>query len=183
MGLDVEFGRNGRGAAAPLIMGSIYGHRAFFLKPMSNRLVSPVLTVHVWDSGVQDSACIAHQWNWPYLSSKPRDEDHSMLDCSCGFYAYYRRQRNRFAKRDTYRFFVPVIGIIEGTGETVVGTKGFRSKKARLVAVAPKKFGMFRPGVIRSLQEAVPGVPVYRSKRAMYRAFPLSRAKEFMEAR
>jgi hypothetical protein len=54
-------------------------------------------------------------------------------DCSCGFYAYFSEEVNEYV----HPGMAQVVGIIEGTGETVVGTKGFRSSKARIVALSP----------------------------------------------
>jgi hypothetical protein len=100
--------------------------------------------------------------------------------CSCGFYAYFRGERNIFHGRET-----PVIGVFEGFGETLIGEKGFRSRKGRIVALAP--YSSFykrltrkeKRALRRDLQEAYPDIPVFRSADAMYRKFPLSKAKDF----
>lgn len=55
---------------------------------------------------------------------------HQFLGCSCGFYAYYNGY-NEYLDSNA------IVGIIEGYGETVIGTRGFRSQKARIVALAP----------------------------------------------
>jgi hypothetical protein len=48
-------------------------------------------------------------------------------NCDCGFWAY---DEAGFASHGS------VVGVIEGYGKTTVGTKGFRSEKARIVALS-----------------------------------------------
>lgn len=55
--------------------------------------------------------------------------EHRPETCTCGFYAYIEGN-NEYAARHR------VAGIIEGYGETWIGTRGFRTQKARIVAVA-----------------------------------------------
>lgn len=50
-------------------------------------------------------------------------------DCGCGFWAYHDGV-TQFGDGSG------VVGIVEGYGKTTVGTKGFRSQKARIVALA-----------------------------------------------
>lgn len=50
------------------------------------------------------------------------------LDCTCGYYAYFDGANDYGSSRR-------VTAIIEGFGVTTVGTRGFRSAKARLVAL------------------------------------------------
>jgi hypothetical protein len=57
-------------------------------------------------------------------------KSHEFSTCTCGFYAFLNGH-NRYADTN------PVVGIIEGYGETVIGTRGFRSKKAKILALAP----------------------------------------------
>ncbi len=63
--------------------------------------------------------------------NKAADEEkakHSMPACGCGFYAYYDGSND-------YEGSGHVSGIIEGWGETLIGTRGFRVSKARIVAL------------------------------------------------
>lgn len=56
-------------------------------------------------------------------------------DCACGFYAYYDQQTGRTSGYGNIR------GVIEAAGKCVVGPKGFRAARARIVAVVqPKDF-------------------------------------------
>lgn len=49
-------------------------------------------------------------------------------DCACGFYAYYEGS-NDYARPEH------VSGVVEGYGRTVVGSRGFRTQKARILAL------------------------------------------------
>lgn len=55
-----------------------------------------------------------------------KNEAHDFATCACGFYAYLNGT-NDYADRH-------VIGVVQGYGETFLGTRGFRSSKAKIVA-------------------------------------------------
>lgn len=59
----------------------------------------------------------------------PEPENHDLEKCSCGFYAYYSSSPNQYINGSR------VTGIIEGYGNTLIGTLGFRSEKAKIVAL------------------------------------------------
>jgi len=56
------------------------------------------------------------------------EPEHQMKGCGCGFYAYYDGSND-------YGVQAPVVGIVEGYGEVIVGTRGFRAQKAKIVAL------------------------------------------------
>jgi hypothetical protein len=56
---------------------------------------------------------------------------HTMANCLHGFYAYYDGS-NDFRTGPTY-----CPAVIEGYGEVLIGTRGFRAMKARIVALQP----------------------------------------------
>lgn len=56
----------------------------------------------------------------------------SGLECTCGFYAYHQGSVGTGTHRG-YPGHGQLMGIIEGYGTVVVGTKGFRAEKARIV--------------------------------------------------
>lgn len=51
-------------------------------------------------------------------------------DCGCGFWAYWKFDPHEFHLGEK-----PVVGIVEGYGRTIRGTRGFRCQKARIVAL------------------------------------------------
>lgn len=93
------------------------------------------------------------------------DHDLLSLDCTCGFYAYFdgvhaenyrdrrahnvgvdrlredatdrpRDERERLLDERDLTGTCDVVGVIEGYGRIVVGDKGFRAEKARILAIA-----------------------------------------------
>lgn len=60
------------------------------------------------------------------------DPAHDMSQCGHGFYAYYDGSND-------YAADGRISAVIEGYGETVIGTRGFRSSKARIVALCSPK--------------------------------------------
>jgi len=55
-------------------------------------------------------------------------DGHSLTDCSHGFYAYYDGSND-------YRSDSRISAVVEGYGDTLIGTRGFRAEKARIVAL------------------------------------------------
>ncbi|QJU52962.1 hypothetical protein SCB71_06485 [Herbiconiux sp. KACC 21604] len=58
----------------------------------------------------------------------PTPKSHDMSKCTCGFYAYYDGSND-------YATDARVSAVVEGYGQTVIGTRGFRAGKARIVAL------------------------------------------------
>lgn len=70
--------------------------------------------------------------NWSQLWEQMGGGDGHVYDsCSCGFYAYSSNQSNEYYQDGR------VLAIVEGYGETMIGTLGFRSRKAKILALAP----------------------------------------------
>jgi hypothetical protein len=66
------------------------------------------------------------------LSYEPPDEpahEAAAPDCTCGFYAFWRPEPLPVFEQ------YPVVGVIEGYGRTVIGTRGFRCQKARILGL------------------------------------------------
>lgn len=100
-----------------LSLGSITGVRAFKTDWLG-RLTGISQTDSVFTPEVNKAQC--------YLCSTK-----DMASCVCGFYAYFRDQDNSFMGGEN------IGGVIEGTGRTVLGPKGFRTENAKLVALFP----------------------------------------------
>ncbi|GAA4774361.1 hypothetical protein [Microbacterium gilvum] len=92
-----------------------------------------------------------------------RQDAHTMADCKHGFYAYYDGS-------DDYSETGMVSAVVEGYGETVIGTRGFRCMKARIVALT------FRDDVpahlVAKVKRNYPDVPVLDSFDRMVAEFP-----------
>lgn len=87
----------------------------------------------------------------------------TLANCPHGFYGYYD------GSNDYYRHGY-VMGVVEGYGETVIGTRGFRCMKARIVALRLPKHvdARLRALVTRNYE----GIPVFDTFKAMIAAYP-----------
>ena len=75
-----------------------------------------------WQPGENVAAC---------KTSYPHDPALVPLEpCGCGFWGYWRLQRHELGG-----CALPVCGVIEGYGAVLLGTKGFRAARARIVAL------------------------------------------------
>lgn len=92
-------------------------------------------------------------------------------EMECGFYAY-------FDGKDTYGHGSAdpnISGVIEGYGEVLIGTKGFRAKKARILALAVPAFdGIWKLDefVVAKIRANYPNIPLFESELAMRAEFP-----------
>jgi hypothetical protein len=99
-----------------LSLGSVVGVRAFDTDWLGR--LTGVSNAAVFKPEQNTAACF-------------RCQTRRLATCECGFYAYFSGQDNQ------YMYAHAIGGIIEGTGRTVVGTKGFRTEKATLLALFP----------------------------------------------
>jgi hypothetical protein len=77
-----------------------------------------------WEPGENTAACRAG------TASNHPDADIPVESCGCGFWAYWKPQPH-----DLSRSALPVFGVVEGYGAVLLGTKGFRAARARIVAL------------------------------------------------
>jgi hypothetical protein len=94
-------------------------------------------------------------------------KDHPLTTCEHGFYAYYDGS-------DDYHGDGLVSGVVEGYGEAVIGTRGFRCMKAKIVAltVSPDLAKPVASLVHRNYKD----VPQFVNFAAMVKAFPTDSA-------
>lgn len=122
----------------------VKGARAFDVDPLGR--LRGVTYDQVWTPGQNESTCrtdglavsframsmtlYGHTGGYVPFSAEPlpRPDPHSLVDCKCGFYGYYDGS-NDYHKPER------VSGVVEGYGEVVIGTRGFRATKARIVAL------------------------------------------------
>lgn len=85
---------------------------------------------YVWQPGVNVARC---QSAWTYATSCPSPKQQNACwrvpnrTCGCGFWAYWHQISGGWGL---------LAGVIEGFGRTVLGEKGFRCEKARLLGLA-----------------------------------------------
>lgn len=165
-------------------LGSIIGHRAWRVNP--DGVLYGVNHGQDWLPGENVAECKAHPppdvvprkgEDETYESYNDRAQawksSHEMIACDHGFYAYTDSDHDR----DYYYTHEPVlVGVVEGYGETLIGTKGFRCMKARILAVSVAPFkGVWtlEPFVIERLRRNYPGVAFFESRLAMLSEFPV----------
>lgn len=91
-------------------------------------------------------------------------------DCKCGFYAYTDVEHSEI---DSYREDSDfVLGVIKGTGRTLIGTRGFRCEKAEVVALRDpirggKKTSLWRRNLRKKIENVYPDVPLLDSRSAL----------------
>jgi hypothetical protein len=100
-------------------------------------------------------------------------------NCGCGFWAYWSPALS--TKAQCYSE-VSLQGVIEGYGDVIYGTQGFRAEKCRIVALSPKlavlspykkaspgqsAMRLRRKAFWEVLPEVFPGVRLYRTEQEM----------------
>jgi hypothetical protein len=126
----------------------------------------------VWQPGENVAACGGGQGTPPCGSDLVPGPG-----CGCGFWAYWAL---RYAWRCDYYWRGEVIGVIQGYGRTMIGTRGCRCGKARILGlhVRPARPDRqpqgLRPQEVAELLGSYYGVPCYRSLAEMLAAHPLT---------
>lgn len=162
-------------------IGSVFGHRIFGVNIKGE--LEPVSQSGPWFPGENVAVCKKHP-SKNQVEPKRDDEeysdynkriaewrnDHDFEDCEHGFYAYFDGHDNGYTYNKMH-----VSGVIEAYGEVLVGTKGFRATKAKVVAlsIAPVD-GLWRleEFVVDRLRANYPKVPIFASELAMRAEFP-----------
>lgn len=112
-------------AASEFTMGTAVGVRSWNVDRLG-RLKSPSYET-IWTPGEMTAQCKANPFDF-MATGRPQSKEHQQASCTCGFYAYYEGF-NEYAQAER------ITGVIEGYGETQIGTRGFKSAKARIVAL------------------------------------------------
>lgn len=92
-----------------------------------------------------------------------REDPHAMRDCKHGFYAYYDGSND-------YRDEARINAVIEGYGEAVIGSRGFRCMKARIVALHIPE--TVKPHLAQMVARNYPEIPIIDSFDRMVSEFP-----------
>ncbi len=105
----------------------------------------------VWRPGENEATC-----------KREYGECEGIDRCPHGFYGYYDGS-------DDYHRDGMVSAVIEGYGEAVIGTRGFRSMKARIVALHIPD--TVKPGEARLVRRNYPDIPVFDTFERMVHEF------------
>jgi hypothetical protein len=161
-------------AGLDLCAGVVRGARSFAVDDDGN--LTGIVYKQIWSQGENLAICRKGETFIPLIFiaadgtavrlTAPPDTRYqvfpdSMATCPHGFYAYYDGSHD-FRTGDKY-----VAGVIEGYGETVIGTRGFRCMKARIVAL--------QPADARGLEAVVnnyPDIPLFDTFAGMLAEFP-----------
>lgn len=94
---------------------------------------------------------------------------HDLATCQCGFYAYYEGSNDYAVNKGT------VSAVVEGYGKTVIGSRGFRCEKAKIIALhLPSGTKAKVPAhLLERVRSNYPNVPVFAKRKAMLAEFPL----------
>ncbi|MFJ2506290.1 hypothetical protein [Microbacterium sp. NPDC087592] len=161
-------------------VGVVRGVRAFDVDALGR--LRGVTYKHIWTPGENEAECRRNRSDalWAQFSftlnvrgglsvgeteKKPIDYDqpHTLSDCKHGFYAYYDGSND-------YHDEGRVSAVIEGYGETVIGSRGFRCMKARIVALhIPTSV---KPHTARLVARNYPDIPILESFDQMVSEFP-----------
>lgn len=115
----------GEFSGTPWAVGSMVGLRHFRLMA-DGSLVG--MAGYAWAPGTNTALCDRRLAQ--ATGTVPADHVVAHRDCSCGFWAY---TSPRWLGRHDHG--AGMLGIVEGFGHVTYGSKGFRSSKARLIAV------------------------------------------------
>ena len=117
---------------------SKYGLTGFDGNGEPDFAIGSVTGVRWWNLTGTELTGVHGSWamgeNVAYCAKGGRPDDAHMVpeeDCACGFWAYWTTA----ASGNPHNFQLPVLGVIEGYGKTLIGEKGFRCAKARIVAL------------------------------------------------
>lgn len=178
MSREKEFGQT------PFAMGSLIGYRSWTVD-RDGRL-HPVSHRHNWMPGENVAVCDGYAHGriekiegeaWADTNNRAEEwrKSHDMIDCEHGFYAY-------FSPNDRAQRSSPTVhGVIEGYGETLIGTKGFRCMKAKILAIAvePWEGWVLEDATLRRLRANYP-VAFFESSLAMTLEFPATNYEEVL---
>lgn len=152
---------SGFGGDLDVAVGSVTGARTWLYHPDNKKLVG--LFGIDWEPSKDQYTAQCHSPFStgdviPVHDTPPNFE----FPCGCGFYAYWRIDNDRLDGPNI------VVGVIEGTGRTLIGGLGFRSQYARIKGLATL---MHEDGVKEILREKY-GVPVYGNAQELLQAHP-----------
>lgn len=172
-------------------VGEVYGLRMWRMDQYGRLRARNWDTAEPWRPGVNVAKCVKRE-EPDYLRAYSRlmgqptpsepapkpPHDTPSESCACGFYAYTdSRHADTVAyKRDGFNV---ILGIVKGTGRTLLGTQGFRCEKAEIIALRdPTRGGTktdpWRLQQLANLKRVYPDVPLLESREALLEFAPLT---------
>jgi hypothetical protein len=93
--------------------------------------------------------------------------------CTCGFYGFWDLDSflgKAWASDIDWADMRKVVGLVDAYGKVLLGTRGFRAQKCRVVAVSVRRRDAKEAARMKTLY---PDLPVFKRTKAMVKAFPL----------
>lgn len=155
----------GGDAGRPLVAGTLRGFRTWRPARRWTRVPEGALPLTavtrrhiIWTPTLR--ACCSPPWIAPRHREPMLPSDHKapFVGCRCGIYAWYQPD-------DTGILHAGVFGAVEASGVILLGDRGFRAERARVVAIVTRSR---RVGT--ACAEA--GIAVYRHRRDLLRDHP-----------
>lgn len=148
------------GHEVPLVPGTLRGYREWIRR--TDRHLAAVSYNTVWEDGVNQAIC---QYQRLMTISGLPSRQHRLGEgsvpgprCTCGFYAVHEPDERKWMDHCLF-------GVIEASGRVIVGTRGFRAEKARIVAV-------YAPELTDGLIRNYPSVTWFTDRERMLEVYP-----------
>lgn len=156
-------------AGLDFCIGVVRGARSFRLD--DSGMLTGIVYRQVWTPGENIATCRKLETFLPesrlqFERNNPQDTRyqtapcHSMISCRHGFYAYYVESSD-FPTTNGIR------AMIEGYGEVVIGTRGFRAMKARIVALQTTESAS-----LEAISQNYAEIPLFTTFEQMTAEFP-----------
>lgn len=182
-----------KGADFDFTVGEVYGLRVWRIDDFGRLRALHVQTAAPWRPGINEAACIAEHdgsqvWysgglimtvpgSYTYYSTGANSAKRRGCKrvpnekCRCGFYAYTSISHTELSKAQEPDH---ILGMVRGSGRTLIGSKGFRSEKAEVVALLdPTHLPELRR---RAVLGIYPDVPLMADVDALLQFAPLTSA-------
>lgn len=178
-----------KGAEFDFALGEVYGLRVWRIDDFGRLRALHVRSADPWRPGVNEAVCVADQNAGVWVSGgytftvglaystttnavkSRRCTQVPNETCRCGFYAYTNTSHTELSQAGEADH---ILGMVRGTGRTLIGTKGFRSEKAEIVALLdPKHLPLLRR---RAVLDVYPDVPLMGDVDALLQFAPLTSA-------
>lgn len=158
-------GMCGAGDGRPLVAGSLRGYRTWRLQRRRSRPSGDTLPLTsvtrrvVWGPTLTARCTPDDMANLTGAAATlPGDHAAPAAECHCGIYGWYD-------PADTGMLRARVFGVVEASGLVLMGDRGFRAERARIVAVVARNRRL-----TAACEQA--GIAVYRRRRDLLRDCP-----------
>lgn len=154
-----------------LVPGVVRGTRSFRIDETGQ--LTGVVYTQVWSAGVNDAECrVSPHLIIFYFGGGTRGETpvappegHGMDKCRHGLYGYHEGSND-------YHQPGYVSAVVEGWGEVMLGTRGFRCSKARILALCVSEVRLTHKDRTLLVRDRYAGIPFFDTFEEMVTAFP-----------